>query len=78
MNRLNSFDFLFVSVAYAEERIFKNFAWHELLWKWDETWTTVAFAEEGCGLAVPEKAAAGNHSEHCQLGDISCFMKLNA
>lgn len=76
MKTLNVFDKLFVSVAFAEERIFKLIKWRHLLRKWDDVWVTAAFAEGGI---YPELEDSSDISgTYCEFGDIACFMTKNA
>jgi len=79
MKRINIIENLFISITFAEERIFKNIAWDGLLQKWNLIWVTIAFAEEG--IIYPSNVQL-NFSEmktgQCEFGDISCFLTRNA
>ncbi|KPK33576.1 MAG: hypothetical protein AMK70_09305 [Nitrospira bacterium SG8_35_1] len=77
MKTLNIFEKLFVSVAFAEERIFKTIDWRDLLRKWNNVWVTVAFAEGGIYTDYDDKNTQ-IPEPYCEIGDIICFMTRNA
>ena len=77
MKPLHMFEKLYVSITYAEERMFENFNFKKLLQNWNEIWVAVAFAEGGIDY-YNKRQKAVEPKEYCELGDINCFLTLNA
>ena len=77
MKPLHMFEKLYVSITYAEERIFKTVNFKNLLQKWNDIWVAVAFAEEGIDIFARNYRKA-EPAVSCELGDIYCFMTRNA
>lgn len=76
MKTLNVFDKLFVSVTFAEERLFKSIKWRNFLKKWDDVWVIAAFAEGGIYPEFEDDTDISG--TYCDFGDIACFMTRNA
>ncbi len=78
MKILNSIEKLFVSVAFAEERMFKSIDTKALLQKWDDVWVAVAFAEGGIYADYSDNNDTQIPVSCCEFGDVTCFMTRNA
>lgn len=80
MKLLTLIEKIFISVTYAEERIFRGIDVEKMLNKWNQAWMSIAFAEEG--ICFPEEACrrevAPSRPIVCELGEVSCFLLRNA
>lgn len=80
MKLLTLIEKIFISVTYAEERIFRGVNVENFLKTWDRVWMSIAFAEQG--ICYPEEACrpegVPSRPIVCELGEVSCFLLRNA
>ena len=80
MKLLTLIEKIFISVTYAEERIFRGIDVENFLNQWNQAWMGIAFAEEG--ICFPEEACrpevAPRRAILCEFGEVSCFLLRNA
>lgn len=80
MKNLTLLDNNFISIAYAEERIFNPLSKTGFISNWSRGWTEISFAESGELSLVNRSQEKVDKPvvNRCEIGDASCFMKRNS